>query len=292
MNFNLKKTNFNYHRHGWKAATEILEKFHDPKSEITLFDWADREFKHKNIITKPWVGFLHNAMTYPKNEKYVNKILCLRDLVKQDYFLKSCESCKGIFTLSKITASFLERNIDVPITNLYHPIKDVNLKFDFSKFLQNPTVLHIGQWLRNYESFSKLNYTKKLLIRTKGIHDEIPNVESIEYVDNQSYDELLSRSIVFLDLYDSAACNTLLECIVRNTPIVINPLPATVEYLGPKYPLFYEGLTHASEILQNNELIHKAHKYLINMRKTHLNQNSFQMGFSYFFKKWTCKILY
>ena len=51
------------------------------------------------------------------------------------------------------------------------------------------------------------------------------SVEIIQYLDNEQYDKLLSNNIVFLNLIDASACNTLLECITRNTPIIINPIP-------------------------------------------------------------------
>ena len=48
----------------------------------------------------------------------------------------------------------------------------------------------------------------------------------------------LSSSVVLCLLYATAANNVVIECIARATPILVNPLAAVVEYLGPDYPLY------------------------------------------------------
>jgi hypothetical protein len=65
------------------------------------------------------------------------------------------------------------------------------------------------------------------------------NLEIIEHLENKEYDQLLTENIVFINLVDASAVNTLIECIVRNTPIIVNRHPAVVEFLGPEYPLYY-----------------------------------------------------
>lgn len=84
---------------------------------------------------------------------------------------------------------------------------------------------------------------------------------------DDEYDKLLSNNIVFIDLIELSACNTLLECIVRNTPIVIKPLEAVVERLGSGYPLFWNDYEDISKILTLDN-IKKAHEYLKNLDKT------------------------
>ena len=63
------------------------------------------------------------------------------------------------------------------------------------------------------------------------------SVEVMEHLSDSAYDELLSDIVVFLNLIDASAVNTVIECIVRNTPLIINRLPAIVEILGEDYPL-------------------------------------------------------
>lgn len=59
------------------------------------------------------------------------------------------------------------------------------------------------------------------------------------------YEELLSSSVVLLKLKGAGGCTTVIECIARNIPIVVNRLPALEEYLGKNYPLFYDTETFA-----------------------------------------------
>jgi polysaccharide pyruvyl transferase WcaK-like protein len=103
------------------------------------------------------------------------------------------------------------------------------------------------------------------------VHSSLKSVGVIEFLENEDYDRLLSENIVFLKLINCSACNTIIECILRNTPIVVNRLPATEEYLGKDYPLFYTTLDQATELLKSPEKILEANSYLENMDKSFLS---------------------
>lgn len=96
----------------------------------------------------------------------------------------------------------------------------------------------------------------------------------IPTVSDSEYDALLSQNIVFLKLWDAAAVNTLIECVVRNTPVVVNPLPAVQEVLGANYPLYYYNLKDVPSLLSLAN-IQKAYDYLSSMDKTFLTANYF-----------------
>ena len=70
-------------------------------------------------------------------------------------------------------------------------------------------------------------------------------------VPDEEYDGLLDSSVVFLNLYDAVANTTTIECIGRNTPIVIDRFPGIEDYLGIEYPLFYDTLKDAAAILSD-----------------------------------------
>ena len=95
---------------------------------------------------------------------------------------------------------------------------------------------------------------------------QIPMVYLTNYDD---YDRLLTTNIVFMDLYDAAANNAIVECIIRNTPIIVNKIPGVVDYLGDKYPLYYNNLEEVPNLL-TEENIFRAHQYLLNMNKADL----------------------
>ena len=116
------------------------------------------------------------------------------------------------------------------------------------------------------------------------ICDKITSVDYIEYLDNDSYDVLMTENIVFINLVDASAVNTIIECIVRSTPIIVNKHPAVVELLGEKYPLYFSNNNNTrymtlnieiNNLLSNDKLIRNAHNYLKSMDKNLFYINTF-----------------
>jgi hypothetical protein len=285
------------HRSGWRFVSQHLESLHNPYG-VKCFSWGDRVLKEEKRINEWWTGFIHNVIDYPVEEyprKYSNKIYSLRSLVEQDWFHHSLKKCKGLFVLSNHTQEFLQKHVDVPVVKLWHP--SPKFPHQFSPELLQPRVMHIGQWMRKYHSFLDLEtdlhkiflkmenfgsdyeemmnhskYTNRMIIN-RGL--QIQEIQYIPNVPNNQYDELMCSSIVFLDLYDVSACNTIIECIMMNTPILIKKLPAVIEYLGENYPLFFESLEEASQKLHNRELLMQTHTYLTQLDKSRFRISKF-----------------
>lgn len=116
-------------------------------------------------------------------------------------------------------------------------------------------------------------------MHVKGLYHHIIEMEEtvkcIEFLDNSEYDNLLSNNIIFLNLVDASACNTLIECVMRNTPIIVNPIPPVIEILGKDYPLYYTDYYEVSKILDNPDLIKQGYEYLKNMPKEQLDISTF-----------------
>jgi exopolysaccharide biosynthesis predicted pyruvyltransferase EpsI len=122
--------------------------------------------------------------------------------------------------------------------------------------------------------------------------DRIRNsVDVIEHLCDTDYDKLLSENIVFLNLIDASAVNTVIECIIRNTPLIINRRPAIVEILGDEYPLYYgdsDGNTdddysmnhQVVELLSDTKKLKSAYKYLMNFDKTRFSVGNFMTDFT------------
>jgi hypothetical protein len=104
------------------------------------------------------------------------------------------------------------------------------------------------------------------------------SVTELDYLDNNAYDTLLSQNIVFLNMVDASAINTLIECIVRNVPILINPIPPVVEMLGKNYPLYYNSFYEASKLLEDSQNIQDAFEYLTRIEKFAFNINEFMVN--------------
>lgn len=120
-------------------------------------------------------------------------------------------------------------------------------------------------------------------IYMRGLIDHLDDmhstVEIIPNLSNDDYDILLSQNVVFVKLTDASAINTLIECVVRNTPLLINPLPAVVEALGPNYPLYYRDLRHAAMLLADSAVLERTTQYLSGLDKTRYRLDYFLMDF-------------
>jgi polysaccharide pyruvyl transferase WcaK-like protein len=167
--------------------------------------------------------------------------------------------------------------------NNYYPTKDLLKCKDLSKCIckdisQNIFQCNISQNV-SCTNNNKNNWIKDYINFTK---DMISSVDIIEQLSNDDYDILLSENIVFINLVDASAVNTIIECKIRNTPIIVNKHPAIVEMLGETYPLYYDNNLSYYEInkqvenlLSNTCNINKAFEYLEKLNKTDLLISTF-----------------
>lgn len=115
-------------------------------------------------------------------------------------------------------------------------------------------------------------YVRGLTELIKKNHE---SVTVLEMTPNEEFDRLLTECVVFINLVDASAVNTILECIMRNTPICVNPLPAVKEYLGEDYPLYYTTLDEAARKIGRSTTVQRAHLYLKVMDKTRFTVEHF-----------------
>lgn len=252
--------------------------------------------------TQSWVGFIHhtfydyglyNLNTMSKNPLFIKSLSTCKGLfvftekLKSDilgFFEKYDIIIPPIFVISHPT------ELDVP--------KFEMKKFITSK---NKKLVQIGGWLRNLFGIYRLDIDqqseiKKAILSTdvdllnfrmslsfpsdpskicgidfdkclmEGLNDylfeKLSEVSVINKLDDKDYDDLLTSNIVFLSLKDASAVNTLIECITRYTPILINRLDPVVEFLGPDYPFYYTSFYEASKKATDIFMIQQAHDYL------------------------------
>jgi hypothetical protein len=158
----------------------------------------------------------------------------------------------------------------------------------------------VGFWLRRMHSIKHLDAgsSKKVWIVPHEYARERRDMEALaidiydrngleclgdyeewDRVTRFEYDELLAENIVFMDLYDSSANHAVVECIVRNTPVLVNPLPAVVEYLGQGYPLYFDSLDEAAQKLNEKGLVKEAHEYLTEIDNSVHSIEAFRASF-------------
>jgi hypothetical protein len=261
---------FKEHRSGWAYAMQAFRKLRSPDG--VLFDgfvehthsWRLREFYRNHTVPyqEPWVGVIHNPPRFPS---WCDLVHSPRRVLRREPMQESLKHCVGLFTLSAYLADWLRPRVSCPVSPLTHPTEIPDLKFAYRRWVNNQhkQIVAVGYWLRRLHSIQELDtkYSKAWLvpsdtalfmrdresrfIETFGL--PIGDYRDIPWVENAAYDEILSQNIVFLDLYDASACNAVIECAVRHTPVLVNPLPAVVEYLGHEYPFYYRTLREASE---------------------------------------------
>ncbi len=288
------------HRSGWRYVVDNINNNLSSSNIncIKLDLYVDRTFhwsKNDMINNQPsiipyktyWVGFIHHTLY--KDESNYNCI----ELLKNKYFIESLKYCKCLIFLSKYLKDNFQKlaninNIKLPnLYNLYHPAEFINSDKLWHYKLWKGDVIQIGSWMRDMNAIDELNYNKKHILIGKQSENKyicntnikiLHHVNKIDYLNNDDYDDILSRYVVFIKLFDASAVNTLIECIVRNTPIIINKLPAIIEYLGEDYPLYYNNIEDVPLLLKRrlfNNKIKKAHKYLKNMNKDFLKIDNF-----------------
>jgi glycosyltransferase involved in cell wall biosynthesis len=293
IKFEATPTEWTHHRGGWSYVLSSLRDLQ--AADGILFISAVEEVISEGIsISEPWVGVIHQV---PKNN--YPYYLDLERLVKDKCFLESLDHCQGLFVLSQIVKDYLQQHLgSVPIAKVLYPITPFppSSIFDWGKF--NRKVVFIGEFMRNFQAFYDLEIPEcyeKILLKSSDvdfdklyncqmeqIHLKTNNTVTIkERVSNDEYDEILSSSVIFLNLFDAPANTVVIECIGRNTPLVVNRLPGLEEYLGKDYPLFYDTLHEASALLHDQSKLIKGSDYLQSLPiKNELTKESFLSSFT------------
>ena len=296
---------YGQHRSGLHYAFESLIPLHtengvlfDGFIERTFF-WSPEGIKPH---LEPWIGIIHVPPNVPEwflSEQSNDAIFATKA------WKQSLPHCRGLFAFSEYHRNSLVKKLDVPIDVLTFATETPNVKWDPEKFQANPDkkIAQIGWWLRKLHSIFQLevqSYRKicikieyadvenlmaveRTILEKKGtFHEDMyRTVEILEFLDNALYDELLSENIVIANLYDSSANNLITECMVRNTPLLVNPIEPVKEYLGEAYPLYFHDLEEAARKAEDQDLILEAHHYLKELPiKTRLTSEHFFKTFS------------
>ncbi len=290
------------HRGGWNIVKNSLKDYVCSNSELLFVDNVDGYFlwdEKKEIKTK-WFGFIHLTPITPEYLNFIN----LNHLFSLTIFKDSLINCVFLITLSSYITDFIKTKlnkmgINIPVYTMRHPTDTSCPHFTLDKYNKNncKQIIQVGQQLRKLTSiyrlntqfkkvwltgFKDLNRSKRMLIKEAEVFNyndlDYDSVELKYIQDFDEYDELLSQNIIFVDLFDAAANNAVVEAIARNTPILVNKLPAVVEYLGDDYPLYFEDLNEINE-LTSYKNINKAYVYLCNLNKDFLDINYFTKKF-------------
>lgn len=277
------------HRGGWKRVLKTMEPLHNVNGVYcetfveSVFQWFryDNEQKGNIPINRPWVGFIHNPHNIP--DWYLNDDEFKIELDTK--FADSLKACHGMFAMSEYHANGLRKLYpDTVFDSVLHPYSTEEVQ----QWNQDARQLvSVGYWLRKQSSIYLTqvpsDWTKiklwpykegsapnefvrnKLQKELDQFDYDLPDIEHRYNLSNKDYDNFLSNSVVLLDLHDTSANNTILECVQRAVPIIVRRHPAVIEYLGEEYPLYFDKLSEVKLLLEKR---HIAHAYLKELQKS------------------------
>ena len=283
------------HRYGWSVAVKAASVLADPNGvifdgfiESTFLYHSKETFLAKMVpYREPWIGFVHNPPGVPHWPSIAE--YRLQNLDQNTMWLDSLPYCLGLFALTEYLATWVREHWGVPCEVLRYPTLTPEKQFSFEEFKSSSekTIATVGFWLRRFTSFSNLRAggfrkVRPMLLSTENasgfdqihayenderqfsgvsITDDNPIV-NLKRLSGTAYDEFLAKTIIFLDLIDASGVTTIVECIVRGTPLLINRHPAVVEYLGEDYPLYFETLSEAEAKVCDLSLLKAAHLHM------------------------------
>ena len=282
------------HRGGWPWAMKSLSPLAD-RHGIVFDDFIEQTFGYEHdpesgsaiAHNEPWIGAFHHPPNIPI---FCDQSSSLPRIFRRRHWIESAKNLKLAICLTEYLASWLADHIDCPIVPLHYPTETNVQQFNPTSLFEysRPRLIQVGWYMRDttaierVDSPSWLHPTRividnpyaveheaevSLYLESKGISRRPQGVESMHTVGNEQYDVLLASNVVFLNLLDASASTTVVECIARSTPLVVNRHPAVVEYLGAKYPLFYDGLDQVGRLLDKSRIV-EAHQYLAEIDKT------------------------
>ncbi len=259
----------------WSRYIEAIEGCYGGGA-VGLVSGIDWTLMSNAAFPERWIGFFHQPFFTSKPLIPLSEV---KEVLSQKGALKSC---MGIFVLTKWQRDFLLwQKLDVPVSTVFHPVSFDCPKWSWEEWIENRRVTFVGRWLRQPQIIQDLvcNGVKKywLCKQNTAVYGikENGTVERLPYLSNAHYDMWLSKSIIMTHIVDAAANNVVMECIARNTPLLINWHSSAVEYLGGKYPLYYSNIREAGWKASDPAMVLAAHDYLKEMDKSNFSTNAF-----------------
>jgi len=277
LQFNLQPVGRSHHRSGWPYAWRSLQLIHS-KDGLLFDDFVERSFTYRRLLRpylKPWASVWHNP---PRMPFWFDANQDPRAVMDSPLFQRSRPHLKVAFALSEYLASWLRTRLDCPVYSLLHPTEMVANNWSPEAFMSNPErkAVQVGWWLRNTRAIYQLpvvpGWTKMNLKlpdswvvaaearvaeywKQMDTRKDVGQVLEVPRLPNEEYDKLLAENVVFLELFDASANNAVVECLARDTPIIVNRHPAVEEYLGKDYPGFYDQWEQAPSLFTEDNVL-------------------------------------
>lgn len=255
---------------GWGWVSDLIyKKFNDDNAEMDLHTAYEYQIRD-GYLRRPCIAIFHQVVS--------GYIRSLDNLVLKNNWKYNIHKIIGAITVSRNQSNFLLKHGIKNVSCILHPTPLNVKKWKLDNFLKTDRIIHVGVHCRNLDFFSRLarkqigglNY---FYIAAK---EEVPKtikkykIPIMQRLHNEEYNRILTESIVFLQLTSATANNTVLECIARRTPILVNPVDGITDYLGKDYPLYYrnydEAISLIKKIKHNSNELTSVQNYLDKIR--------------------------
>jgi hypothetical protein len=286
------------HHSGWPWVLSQL-RVHETASGLLLDDFVDRTLFYGDNMRPveypykmPFVGVFHHPDDSPEWFEFLEQRR-LRHGFRSERWQSISDKLVGAVTLSRHSAGHLSKYVKVPLLVVKHPIKPSDTQWDYTTWKQQRQLSQVGYYGRNVrviyhvppkKGYDYVRYVMKeptymghdeaVAKHYEGLRRQYDGVRDQKAVPNDQYGQMLCRSVVLMELLTGSANNVVIECIVRNTPLVINPYPSVVDYLGESYPLYFNDPLEIPDLLTDEKVV-AAHEYLKAMPKDDLSGEHF-----------------
>jgi hypothetical protein len=275
------------HRSGWPYALAALTDWEPP---ILFDDFVEQTFVVQGsdlVHDIPWCGVFH----YPPNMPgFCHDRMRPQWMIKSQRFRWSAPNLRLAIGLTDYLANWLSEQLGVQAGVARLPTEPPTTYWSEGAYDNNPTpmLIQVGWFLRNTRAIHQLcreqvadhvraciwpngsdwvnEWDERVREYWSEKRPEFPGVVSLPVCDNAEYDRLLSQNIVLMEAFDASASCVVTECIVRNTPVILNRHPAFEEYLGVGYPLFFDRFDQIPTLLTRSQVV-SAHRYLCDLDK-------------------------
>jgi hypothetical protein len=277
------------HRYGWPMVWRHLAEVASGEG-LLLDDFVDATYSYKpkqkpHVV--PWVGIFHHPVEIESPLREDQKWPLEKMLLSRE-FQQARHKLRGAIALSQSVATFLRDWLDVPVFLIKHPTTT-----DVPQWHKtNKTLWQTGWFLRDTQYMQHAKHPlgwglmrsvptnvwdverchDLALIRYQlGIRKCNAIPIDVPRISNTKYDDMLTQCVVYSKLFGAAANNVIIDCMARNTPIVVNRLPDVEFYLGPDYPLYLDNWEYCVEQMNYSAcelLAYDAHNYLRSLDKS------------------------
>jgi len=251
------------------VVDNLVERMHDNRSDVLFCGEIDDLFFFSQRINQTrcmsafdscssWIGVAH------QHKMYLDKFDFSDHIINQ-----YIDKCKCLIVLSDYMKKYWESKFpNLKVVKFFYPCPDRDKIFNLENFLSNPSIRSLGLWGRSYDIWDNLDspYPKQPSSKEK-------------FLCAKKFNETFINTIQFMALQDASANTGVVECVRRNTPLLISRHPAVIEYLGENYPFYFSSLKEANSKINDISLIKKTHDYLKNMDKKFISINYFIESF-------------